>query len=115
MIFKPELAAKVLDGSKTMTRRQKRPSGVRYHAGREYAVQPGRGKFHICHIRPYMVATQRLGEMTTAQAAREGFPNVNHFLMYWAKINGPPDLSEAVTVIGWSRPEVRDCCAELAK
>ena len=40
MIFKPELLAKVLDGTKTMTRRR---LPCRYKVDRWYKAQPGRG------------------------------------------------------------------------
>lgn len=113
MIFKPELARKVVDGSKTMTRRQIRPNGFRYRTGKEYAVQPGRGKFHVCHIRPYLVVTQMLGGISYDHAVREGFEDRNAFIAYWKRINGDWSPTENVTVIGWSNAEVRDCCAEL--
>ena len=52
MIFKPELAEKVLAGEKTETRRVVKDGEVecRYVPGRDYAVQPGRGKRAIGRI-----------------------------------------------------------------
>ena len=116
MIFKPELAAKVLDGRKTITRRRINPNGVRYHSGRWYKVQPGRGKFHVCHIFVTAVHTQTLGAVSDADAAREGFPVSRlDFIDYWKRINGGFDPDERIAVIEWSREMTytEDCCAEL--
>lgn len=45
VIFRPELARKIIRGEKTMTRRPIKPGETtcRYRPGRDYAVQPGRG------------------------------------------------------------------------
>ena len=116
MIFKPELAAKVLDGRKTTTRRRIRANGARYHSGRWYKVQPGRGKFHVCHIFVTESYTQCLGGISDDDAAREGFPISRlDFIEYWRRINGDWNPSERVAVIEWDAVEVfcADCCAEL--
>lgn len=114
MIFKPELAAKVLSGEKTMTRR-KLP--CRYKAGRWYKVQPGRGKFHVCHVFITKVREERLGDITYADARREGFESSTKFFVYWLKLVGemrPRDFDERIAVIEWVvYPAVKDCCAEL--
>ena len=111
MIFKPELARKVVDGSKTMTRR-KLP--CHYGVGRWYKVQPGRGKFHVCHVLTGGVRDERLGDITLGDAWAEGFKRVSDFVDYWMQINKVWNPNERVAVISWSGVEVRECCAELS-
>ena len=110
MIFKPELAAKVLDGTKTMTRRR---LPCRYQAGRWYKVQPGRGKLHVCHIRIAEVREEPLIDILEDDAQREGFKSVAAFFLYWRRIHGEIDLSEHVAVIKWLSLEIKPCCAKL--
>ncbi len=111
MIFKPELLAKVLDGTKTMTRR-KLP--CRYKVDRWYMVQPGRGKFHVCHIFLTKVRETWLGAISRGDAKREGFKNTSDFSEYWLRINGVYNPHERVAVIEWVVfPAVKDCCAKL--
>lgn len=113
MIFRPGLAAKVLNGTKTMTRRRLRRGGFPYSPGRWYKAQPGRGKFHICHIFVTKVRTQRLGDISDADALREGFESRNAFFLYWATMHRL-DTNERVAVIEWVVfPAVKDCCARI--
>ena len=112
MIFKPELARKVVDGSKTMTRRR---GDVSYSPERWYKVQPGRGKFHVCHVFVTSVREERLGDITLGDACAEGFQRVSDFIDYWMKLNRTWSPNELVAVIAWSKREVRECCAELLR
>ena len=58
MIFRPELAARILAGEKTVTRRiaNGNPRSPWYRGrcalrpGRSYAVSPGRGRAQLCRI-----------------------------------------------------------------
>ena len=111
MLFKRELLAKVLDGTKTMTRRR---LPCRYKVDRWYKVQPGRGKKHVCHIFLTKVREEWLGAISHADARREGFKDRYGFFDTWAEINGWPDQDERVAVIKWVVfPAVKDCCAKL--
>ena len=110
MIFKPELARKVLDGSKTMTRRR---GDFSYSPGREYKVQPGRSKFHVCHVLVTRVREERLGDISLGDAWAEGFQRVSAFMDYWTAINGGFDQDERVAVIEWDTSTIKECCARV--
>lgn len=125
MIFKPELAAKVLAGHKTETRRPVQYLGVndkldhvslytagvkptQYKVGRDYALQPGRGKHAIGRLRVTLVEQTVLGAMTPEQAAAEGFVqdedgerhgDIAAFRAYWEGLYGPG--TALVTVPVW--------------
>lgn len=96
MIFGPALLPKVLDGTKTMTRRRAYWSGIapirsRYHGGKTYAVQPGRGQKSVARVLVTSVrGPERMDAMTADDARREGFPNVDAFFDYWVKLYGRP-------------------------
>lgn len=103
MIFSPALVGKVLDGSKTVTRRRiihrdGRP--LRYQADGVYAVQPGRGKPHLGHIAVRSVSIEPLQAITEEEAVLEGFePDWMsaraYFEQYWSRLHG-----------GWSPQEL---------
>ena len=113
MIFKPELAAKVIDGSKSMSRRR---LPCQYKVDRWYKVQPGRGKFHVCHIFVTKVREAWLSDITDADAVREGFANRHEFYRYWGELYRDSGEEERVAVIEWVvYPAVRDCCARLER
>lgn len=96
MNFVPELAAKVMAGEKTVTRRiastnPRSPwwnQGCKLKAGRDYAVCPGRGKHAIGRVRITNVRLEPLGLVRTDEARREGFPDALAFGLAWARING---------------------------
>lgn len=108
MIFQPELAAKVLDGSKTVTRRPVKDNEdgslkpCRYRPGRPYAVQvpqtdgrgKGRGGKAVGHIEVVGVNRQRLyvgiagPGSDEAEARREGFEYLADFTDYWIDLYG---------------------------
>ena len=108
MIFKPELARKVVNGSKTMTRRR---GDFSYSPGHEYKVQPGRSKFHVCHVFVTRVRAERLGDISQSDAKAEGFKDTSEFVAYWMRINKTWSPNERVAVIEWSKRESRKCCA----
>lgn len=99
MNFKPELAAMVMAGEKTVTRRlvsdnprspwwRERCSLV---VGRSYAVCPGRGKNAIGRVEVVSVRLCRLGCLSLAEAQREGFERPRAFVEVWEAINGVYD------------------------
>ncbi len=104
MIFSGGLHEKVLDGSKTVTRRpvrydwpgdqmQLRPCP--YKVGKTYAVQPGRGKKALGRIRVTDAICIFLSEIDEAEARREGFENLHAFIEKWLSLYGawcPPQL-----------------------
>lgn len=84
MIFKPVLAAKVMSGEKTETRRPwKGETLCRYRPEHDYAVQPGRGKHQIGRL--YVTEVERvvLDTLTDEDAVREGFGDREAFEAYW--------------------------------
>jgi hypothetical protein len=104
VIFKPELAAKVMDGSKTVTRRlpSDNPRSPWWRkrcalkAGQTYSVQPGRGVPSIGRVRVERVRMERLGWVTEAEARLEGFDSLDEFQEAWMAINGSYCASQLV-------------------
>lgn len=98
VIFRPEFAAKVMDGSKTVTRRlcsenPRSPWWVEkcgYQVGGVYAVQPGR-KTRVGMLAVHDVRRQQLGRLTPIEARMEGFASPSAFAAEWEKINGSYD------------------------
>jgi hypothetical protein len=97
--FKPELAAKVMAGEKTVTRRlvSDNPRSPWYREwcllqpGSTYAVCPGRGKHAIGRVRIVSVRRMALGVVGDAEARREGFEDWLRFRIAWTNINGSYD------------------------
>lgn len=100
MIFKPEMVEKILSGEKTVTRRPLKQLD-RYQPGRDYAVQPGRGKHAVARIRVTFVHEDRLGSITEDDARREGFLSSEAFFDYWDRLYGFVDYDQAVTRIAF--------------
>jgi hypothetical protein len=104
VIFRPEMVEKILAGEKTVTRRPvkfeidttwgqepiKRALPSRYIVGKDYAMQPGRGKAAIerililsvtrCELRPFDVVQRE------EEAVREGFETWQAFVNYWVSL-----------------------------
>lgn len=100
MIFRPELAKLIVQGKKSMTRRQIGDRPVcRYEVGKAYAVQPGRGKVATCRITITEVRSERLGDMPIGDAKREGFATRDEFFDYWRSLYGQVDEDLEVWVI----------------
>ncbi len=89
MIFAPDLCAKVLDGSKTQTRRPVRP-GVecRYRVGSTYAVQYGRGQRGVARILVLSCERVSVGSITREDARAEGFRDADAFYARWRELYG---------------------------
>jgi hypothetical protein len=91
LIFRAELAQKVKRGMKTQTRRPIKPgeTACRYEEGKNYAVQPGRGRKAICRIEILSVDREPLLESLDDDVARaEGFQNFGEFIDYWQGLYG---------------------------
>lgn len=95
MNFRPELAAKVMAGEKTVTRRipsinPRSPwwiKGCKLVVGRDYAVCPGRGKPAIGRIVIERFSMVWLSQMTEHEARLEGFEDTGDFFDAWDEIN----------------------------
>lgn len=116
MIFSPQLAKKVLDSTKTVTRRRTehrdgRP--IRYTAAGVYAVQPGRGKRHVGHIVVTHAGLEPLQAITEEEARLEGFSGWPEFLDYWMKLHGSWNPGEIVARIAFRRIHRCDGCVPL--
>jgi len=114
MIFGPDLIDKVLDGSKTVTRRRlvhRNGRPLAYKEGGVYAVQWGRGKRHVGHIRVLSITEEPLARMDdTGEATQEGFSSPGDFFDYWRKLHGAVDLGEIVAVIRFELAKMCDGC-----
>lgn len=101
MIFRPELARKIARGEKTQTRRPVKPGEkhCRYREGRDYAVQPGRGKPSSLRILILAVEGQALGDLTYRDARAEGFKTRDEFQAYWRALYGSYDPGQPVWAI----------------
>jgi hypothetical protein len=99
-LFKRELLAKVLEGSKTQTRRIHK---VTLKPGRTYAARCNR--FEKAQARILITAARRekLGDITLADAKKEGFANIEQFRTAWLIINGTWKPDQIVTVYDFER------------
>jgi hypothetical protein len=99
IMFRAELAAAVMDGSKTVTRRlvSDNPRSPWWRdqcalvVGLSYAVQPGRGKKAIGRAVVLSKRHEPLGRLDDAEARREGFADAVEFEAAFAAINGSYD------------------------
>jgi hypothetical protein len=85
VIFSPGLLPKVLDGTKTVTRRRVKPGEdvCRYRVGRTYAVQERRGGRAVARIRINSVRQERFSDLTRAEAHLEGFADASEMRAWW--------------------------------
>lgn len=119
MIFRPELALKVLEGTKTETRRLVRQGdaadvllttgeilAVR-HAGRVrfrlalVAIQPGRGQRGIGWAHVHAIWRETLQGITDAGARSEGCADRQDFARLWDTINKRPGTRWADNPLVW--------------
>jgi hypothetical protein len=95
MIFRRELAEKVMRGEKTVTRRavSDNPRSpwwkerCRYSVGKVFTVNPGRAVPRIGEARVIACDQQDLGELSDAQARAEGCTSAQDFRETWVAIN----------------------------
>lgn len=102
MQFTPDRAQQIIDGIKTQTRRPDRVderiatdennrilkvwsgAGVkRYAVGQIYAVQPGRGKLGIAHIKLLEIWREDVRTISHDDAIAEGFTDRSEFWKAW--------------------------------
>jgi hypothetical protein len=96
LLFKKHLVPKIINGSKTATRRARRPN---VKPGKTYRIRvnyKGSLDHQITIIRLYQ---QRLGAMTEDDACREGFPSLHNYKKAWESIYGPWDENMVVWVV----------------
>lgn len=111
MNFKPELAEKVMNSEKTVTRRlvsgNPRSPWFRdrcgYRVGQDIAICPGRGKTAVGRATVTSVDLRRLGVLGDLEAQREGFATAGEFREAWVAINGSYDRDVLVWRIGLGR------------
>lgn len=99
MNFTPDMLEKVLDGSKTVTRRPYNPKFPlgQYRTGRDYAICPGRGKHQVARMRVLVADLDDLGAaLTEWEANREGFVTPDEFKAKWVSLYGRFDPFEKV-------------------
>ena len=110
---------KVLDGSKSQTRRVIDPHEMavrgkgnrieaiithgreKWRVGKTYAVQPGRGKKQVGRIRITSIRQQRLDRISPQDSIAEGFSSRQDFLHTWDKIHGSASRNVSVWVIAF--------------
>jgi hypothetical protein len=95
LLFKKEHINKILEGTKTQTRRRhKRPLKV----GRVYDVN--KDWYHSTDIKIRIVKAyiQRLGDITPDEAFKEGGYTIEEFISVWKRINISWDPDEEVVV-----------------
>lgn len=101
MIFKPVLLEKVLDGTKTVTRRPLGRSGeAPYRVGQTYAIQPGMARVSVGRIKVLDVGVSPLSWIKIGNAAQlEGFETPEEFIEYWIALYGNFDGDQIVARI----------------
>jgi len=99
MLWKRPYVTMILEGRKTATRRRARPM---VRVGRAYRIRVGFYEFLPRRILVESMRRQRLGEMTEADATREGVQNLSAFRDEWEAIYGGWDPSEEVWVVEFS-------------
>lgn len=85
MIFTPTNAALVMSGRKTQTRRPVKAGEHRapYQVGRGYAVQPGRGKPGIGHIRITRVRMEQVQYISSRDCRAECAKTLLDYARIW--------------------------------
>ena len=73
---------------------------VVYQIGKEYAIQPGRGKAAVARLLLTGLRREPVESISTADAIAEGFPSRDAFLNTWRAIHGDnADLAHEVWVL----------------
>lgn len=117
MNFKPDLLPMVEDGTKTNTRRIKKPNEflsedgktvytrlkngkvrIKWQVGRTYAAAPGRGKHQTCRTKLLALSEELASNISEEDSRREGFADRAAFFAKWDSINGKNKRDVAVWV-----------------
>lgn len=107
MLFRRELANKIIAGEKTATRRLPKDNprspwywkGCRYHVGRDFPIMAGFKQGALGRAIVDRVALERLGAVNSRDAKREGFASVQDFFEAFEQINGSFDPLAWVWVV----------------
>lgn len=99
MIFRRDLAEKVMAGEKTVTRRAVSDNprspwyvgGCGYRIDQVFTVNPGRGVANIGRAAVVAISLEHLGNLTDREARREGFASGAAFREAFEAINGAYD------------------------
>jgi uncharacterized protein YhfF len=102
MMFTEPLAAKIIKGEKTATRRRLSDNPAspwwredcKYEVGQVFTVNPGRGVKRVAECAITAIYKAPLGQMTEADAQAEGFEDRYAFWTTWNDINGAFDDQE---------------------
>ena len=96
ILFKRSYIPRILDGSKTATRRLSRPMVRR---GGSYHIRTSFFDYLPEKIEVLELRTQRLGSMTEEDAEKEGFTNLEEFRGEWKAMYGAFDEEAEVWVV----------------
>ena len=96
LLFKKALVPKIVDGSKTATRRAKRPNVKK---GKTYRIRVNYTGSLSHRIKVTDLYQQRLGDMTLDGALKEGFQDISSYRETWEAIYGPWDEDQMVWVV----------------
>lgn len=96
MNFRPELAAMVMDGRKSVTRRvvsenprsPYHPTGIGKLIGKRIAVCPGRGKARLGRVRVASVSRANFRPHFVHDWQAEGFKTPEQFIEAWEAMHG---------------------------
>lgn len=113
MLFRKELAEKIIAGQKTATRRLPKDNPrspwwwkeCRYKVGGRFPVMCNFNEPARAYAIVTRVALERLGDITREQAAEEGLPSFGNtlsvplFEQIWERINGEFDPEQWVWVV----------------
>lgn len=98
MLFKPEHKSRIMNGTKTATRRAWKKPMVK--VGGIYKCKLKMlSKDYFAKIKVTKLFKQRLREMSLLDARKEGYPNLHDFYDVWDRINGKINFSQEVYVI----------------
>lgn len=95
VIFREDLARKIVLGRKTVTRRpvSSNPRSpwadpCKLRVDGVYAACPGRGEAQVCKIRVRSVQTGPLGVLSPSEARKEGLESFAEFMAVWIDLHG---------------------------
>jgi hypothetical protein len=96
ILWKKKYLPMLLSGAKTATRRRTRPM---VKEGRSYLIRTGFFTHLSQRIRVDRLYTQRLGDMGSGDAIREGASSLSDFIAEWEGLYGEWDSEQVVWVV----------------